>query len=114
MADNGAPIAEVKNISVSFGDGESTRKVLRDVTLAIQSGEVVAILGPSGAGKTTLLRTMVGLQAPTKGEVFAHGSPLTGPHPGASIVFQNFALYPWLTVQDNIRVALNLLELPPA
>ncbi|HTW95422.1 MAG TPA: nitrate/sulfonate/bicarbonate ABC transporter ATP-binding protein [Tepidisphaeraceae bacterium] len=114
MADDSAPIAEAKSISVSFGEGEATRQVLRDVSLAVRSGEVVAILGPSGSGKSTLLRTIVGLQKPSSGLVQAHGQPLIGPHPGAAIVFQNFALYPWLTVQDNIRVALNLLDLPAA
>ncbi|HUB26103.1 MAG TPA: nitrate/sulfonate/bicarbonate ABC transporter ATP-binding protein [Tepidisphaeraceae bacterium] len=114
MADDAAPIAEMQNVSVSFGEGDSSRQVLRDVSLAVRSGEVVAILGPSGSGKSTLLRTIVGLQKPTSGHVLAHGAPLDGPHPGAAIVFQNFALYPWLTVQENIRVALNLLELPPA
>src|SRR5205085_2712015 len=61
-----------------------------------------------------LLRAMVGLLQPTSGTVLAHGQPLVGLHPGVSLVFQNFALFPWLTVQENIGVALNGLELDPA
>jgi NitT/TauT family transport system ATP-binding protein len=74
----------------------------------------VAILGPSGCGKSTLLRALVGLLQPTHGEVLAHGKPLLGIHPGISIVFQNFALYPWLTVAQNVEVALNGLNLDPS
>jgi NitT/TauT family transport system ATP-binding protein len=88
--------------------------VLENVSLSIDSGEVVAILGPSGCGKSTLLRALVGLLRPTSGTVLAHGKPLLGVHPGISIVFQNFALYPWLTVRENVAVALNGLDLDPA
>jgi NitT/TauT family transport system ATP-binding protein len=111
MPDNGSAIAEAKNVSVSFGDGENNRLVLKDISLAVLTGQVLAILGPSGCGKSTFLRALVGLLKPTEGEVFAHGRPLTGVHPGVSLVFQNFALFPWLTVQENIAVALNGLGL---
>jgi NitT/TauT family transport system ATP-binding protein len=107
-------IAEVRNVSVSYGQDGSTRNVLENVTLGIKSGEVLAILGPSGCGKSTLLRAMVGLIKISGGEVLAHGKPLVGIHPGVSIVFQNFALFPWLTVQDNVRLALNGLGLTEA
>src|SRR4051812_31951125 len=106
-------ICEARHVSVTFGkDGATT--VLQDVSLAINPGEVVAILGPSGCGKSTLLRALVGLLKPSSGHVLAHGTPLTGVHPGISIVFQSFALYPWLTVRQNIDVALNGLGLDPA
>jgi NitT/TauT family transport system ATP-binding protein len=111
MPDNGSPIAEAQHVSVSFGDGESNRLVLKDISLAIQSGQVIAILGPSGCGKSTLLRSLVGLITPSSGQVLAHGVPLEGVHPGVAIVFQNFALFPWLTVQENIAMALNDLGL---
>jgi NitT/TauT family transport system ATP-binding protein len=119
-ATNGQAIAEAKNISVRFCNGQANavdgqpttdRLVLEDVSLAVKSGEVLAILGPSGCGKSTLLRSLVGLLKPTEGQVLAHGQPLVGIHPGVSIVFQNFALLPWLTVQENIGVALNGLNL---
>jgi NitT/TauT family transport system ATP-binding protein len=111
MADNGCPIAEIKNVSVSFGQAEGQRLVIKDISLAVQTGQVLAILGPSGCGKSTLLRALVGLLKPTEGTVLAHGQPLVGIHPGVAIVFQNFALLPWLTVQENISVALNGLGL---
>jgi NitT/TauT family transport system ATP-binding protein len=106
-----APICETKEVTVRFGDG---KPVLERVSLAINSGEVVAVLGPSGCGKSTLLRALVGLLAPTSGEVLAHGRPLVGIHPGIAIVFQNFSLFPWLTVRQNVEVAVNGLNLDAA
>jgi NitT/TauT family transport system ATP-binding protein len=108
---NGRAICETRHVTVAFGEA---RVVLEDVTLAVNEGEVIAILGPSGCGKSTLLRALIGLLTPTRGEVFAHGKPLCGIHPGVALVFQSFALYPWLTVRQNIELALNDLNLPPA
>ena len=110
---NGTPICEARDLTVSFGS-DASKLVLDRVSLAVCEGEVVAILGPSGCGKSTLLRALVGLLQPTQGEILAHGKPLVGIHPGISIVFQNFALYPWLTVGKNIEVALNGLGLDAA
>src|SRR2546422_11384051 len=73
----------------------------------------VALLGPSGSGKSTILRMLAGLITPTHGEVFYHGQPLHGLNPGVAIVFQSFALYPWMTVTENVRVVLEVLRLPP-
>jgi NitT/TauT family transport system ATP-binding protein len=81
-------------------------EVLRDISLAIRPKEIVALLGPSGCGKSTLLRILAGLIKPTRGEVLYHGEPLQGLNPGISIVFQAFALYPWMTVAENIQVVL--------
>lgn len=99
------PICEARHVSVTFGPGEG-RRVLEDISLSVLEGEIVAILGPSGCGKSTLLRTLIGLLTPTIGDVLAHGSLLRGVHPGAALVFQNFALYPWLTVKQNVALAL--------
>jgi NitT/TauT family transport system ATP-binding protein len=112
---NAATISEAIGVSVSFENKEtnSTLLVLNNVSLAIKPGEVLAILGPSGCGKSTLLRAMIGLLKPTEGTVLAHGKPLVGIHPGVSLVFQNFALFPWLSVRDNINIALNGLDLDP-
>src|SRR5579862_8656768 len=93
MPTNGSPICEIKNVSVAFGE-DKDKLAIKDVSLAICPGEVVAILGPSGCGKSTLLRAMVGLLQPTSGTVLAHGQPLKGIHPGVALVFQNFALFP--------------------
>ncbi len=99
-------IAAVRHVSKSFASDGHELVVLRDISAAVYPGEVVALLGPSGCGKSTLLRIMTGLVAPTTGEVQCHGEPLHGLNAGAAIVFQNFALYPWLTVADNVRVGL--------
>jgi NitT/TauT family transport system ATP-binding protein len=107
-------IAEAEQVSVAFGPADSARVVLKEVSLAVQAGQVLAILGPSGCGKSTFLRALVGLLRPSSGRVMAHGRPLEGVHPGVSIVFQNFALFPWLTVEENITVALNGLGLDEA
>jgi NitT/TauT family transport system ATP-binding protein len=113
-AANGASIAEAIGVSVSFQTDSTNLLVLKDISLAVRSGEVLALLGPSGCGKSTLLRALIGLLKPTEGKVLAHGKPLEGVNPGVSLVFQNFALFPWLTVHENIRVALNGLDLSPA
>ncbi len=89
-------------------------KVLKDVTLAIRPHEIVALLGPSGCGKSTIVRLLAGLIPPTRGEVLYHGQPLRGLSPGAAIVFQSFALYPWFTVARNVEVVLEAAAFPTA
>ena len=101
-----APICEARNVTVAFG-ARGAAVAIRDVSLAVVPGEAVVIVGPSGCGKSTLLRALVGLLKPTSGEVLAHGRPLAGVHPGIAIVFQNFALYPWLTVRENVQLGIN-------
>jgi NitT/TauT family transport system ATP-binding protein len=112
MADT-PPIAELRGVSKTYtADGGRELNVLKDVSLAIQPGEIVAVLGPSGCGKSTLLRIVTGLISPTRGEVLCHGEPLRGLHADAAIVFQSFALYPWLTVQQNVRIGLHGKGIP--
>jgi NitT/TauT family transport system ATP-binding protein len=86
--------------------------VLDNINLAIRAREVVALLGPSGCGKSTILRILAGLIQPSRGEVRYHGQPLQGLNPGVAIVFQSFALYPWLTVTQNVGVVLTAAGLP--
>jgi NitT/TauT family transport system ATP-binding protein len=106
-ASEAAAIIEVANVSKSFpGAGDATLHVLDDVTLSLREGEVVALLGRSGSGKSTLLRTIAGLIAPTSGTVCYRGTPLNGANPGVGMVFQSFALMPWLTVQANVELGL--------
>jgi len=105
-------IAEIRGVSKSFTSEGRELLVLRDVSLTVRPGEVVAVLGPSGCGKSTLLRILTGLIDSSSGEVLCHGRPLHGLHPGAAVVFQSFALYPWLTVADNVRVGLHRKGLP--
>ena len=109
------PLVEARHVSKRFRDEAGhAREVLHDVSLAVTAGEIVCLLGPSGCGKSTLLRVLVGLLGADSGEVLAHGEPLRGLHPGAAIVFQSFALYPWLTVADNVRIGLGGRALAPA
>jgi NitT/TauT family transport system ATP-binding protein len=85
---------------------------VRDIDLHIKSGEFVCLLGPSGCGKSTLLRIIAGLNAASSGVVSYHGRPLKGVNPYTTIVFQTFALYPWLTVQENVEIALKARGMP--
>ena len=87
--------------------------ILEPINLEIRAGEIVALLGPSGSGKSTLMRMIAGLIPPTAGQVLYHNRPLVGLNPGVAIVFQNFALYPWLTVLENVELGLKAKgELP--
>jgi len=87
---------------------------VKDIDLHIKPGEFVCLLGPSGCGKSTLLRIIAGLNAATSGMVSYHGQPLKGVNPYTTIVFQTFALYPWLTVQQNVEIALKARGMPSA
>jgi NitT/TauT family transport system ATP-binding protein len=80
--------------------------VLDDISLELHKGEILALLGKSGSGKSTLLRCIAGLIAPSSGEVRYRGVPLTGANPGVAMVFQSFALLPWLTVLQNVEIGL--------
>ena len=87
-------------------------RVLENVDLAIRRNEIVALLGPSGCGKSTILRIVAGLIHATRGEVLYHGQPLEGLNPGIALVFQSFALLPWMTVAENIEIVLRATDLP--
>ena len=87
-------------------DASADLVVLDDVNLDLRAGEIVGLLGRSGSGKSTLLRIVAGLLAPTGGDVLWRGKPLNGPAPGIAMVFQSFALVPWLTVQENVELGL--------
>jgi NitT/TauT family transport system ATP-binding protein len=100
-------VIEVEHVSKSFpSQGDSVLQVLDDVSLTLYEGEIVALLGRSGSGKSTLLRTVAGLIAPTSGTVRYRGTALNGANPGVGMVFQSFALMPWLTVQANVELGL--------
>ena len=101
------PLISVEALSKSFTgpDGRAV-PVLEDITLDVAEGEFVALLGRSGSGKSTLLRCIAGLIAPTGGRVLFRGKPLTGTNRDTTMVFQTFALLPWLTVQQNVELGL--------
>jgi NitT/TauT family transport system ATP-binding protein len=107
------PLCEARGVwhDYTLPNGKPLR-VLEDINLAVQPNEIIALLGPSGCGKSTILRILAGLIPPTRGDVLAHGQPLTGLNPGVAIVFQSFALYPWLTVAQNVRTVLQAAGLP--
>jgi len=86
--------------------------VLEDVNLSLREGEIVALLGRSGSGKSTLLRIVAGLLTPTSGKVLWRGKQLNGPADGVAMVFQSFALFPWLTVQENVELGLEARGMP--
>jgi NitT/TauT family transport system ATP-binding protein len=109
----GEPLCELRNIDKEFPQGKGPPlHVLQAISLTIRPKEVVALLGPSGCGKSTILRILAGLTAPTRGEVLYHGAPLTGLNPGIGFVFQSFALYPWMTVRQNVEAVLRAKGLP--
>src|SRR5712691_5537418 len=101
------PIIEARAIEKGFQrPGGGQIQVIAPTSLAVEPGVIVALLGPSGSGKSTLLRMLSGLAAPSAGEVLWHGKPLGEASPNAAIVFQSFALFPWLTVLENVEVPL--------
>ena len=88
----------------STGSGETRAPVLSDVSMSLKTGEIVALLGRSGSGKSTLLRLIAGLTRPTQGTVTISGEPVNGPAKEVAMVFQSFALFPWLDVLDNVEI----------
>ncbi len=104
----GTPLLEIRHVCHHFAvAGGKSLEILRDISLEVREQQVVAILGPSGCGKSTLLRVIIGLEKPSSGEILYRGKTQTGLNPSAALVFQNFALFPWLTVQQNVAVGLS-------
>jgi NitT/TauT family transport system ATP-binding protein len=99
-------LLSVDHVTKVFGQGERQFTALKDINLSIREGEFVALLGPSGCGKSTLLRMITGLISPSEGTVYYRGKPVQGINPYATMVFQSFALYPWLSVLDNVALGL--------
>jgi len=105
--DQTTPLVSIRNCRQAYHKEASADLIVLDnVDLTLESGEIVGLLGRSGSGKSTLLRIVSGLLKPTSGDVEWRGEPLTGPAPGVAMVFQSFALFPWLTVQENVELGL--------
>ena len=101
------PIVELSGINMTFGEQSGEKmKVLDDINLTVNEHDVMALLGPSGCGKSTIMRILSGLIQPSSGVVKYKGTPLNGVNPGVAMVFQNFALFPWLSVRENILLGL--------
>ncbi|MGH9613462.1 MAG: ABC transporter ATP-binding protein, partial [Bryobacteraceae bacterium] len=101
------PIIEARQVEKFYGQpNENTIQVIAPTDLSIYPGEILALLGPSGSGKSTLLRILTGLSKPSAGAVYWHGRPIERETANVSIVFQSFALFPWLTVLDNVEAPL--------
>lgn len=106
------PLVQLDGINQFYGSGERRFTAVENVNLSIMEGQFVALLGPSGCGKSTLLRLITGLQQPSQGKVLYRGKPLHGVNPHATIVFQTFALFPWLNVLENVDLALKVRHVP--
>ncbi len=102
MADRAIPIVEIKDVSKVFPLQDQTINALSDTNLSIHKGEFVCLIGASGCGKSTLLRIVAGFEKPSSGDALMWGKPIEGPDPSRGMVFQDYALFPWLSVRDNI------------
>ncbi|MDI3484252.1 MAG: sulfonate transport system ATP-binding protein [Methanobacteriaceae archaeon] len=98
---------KIEGLSKKFKD----RPILQDINLQVEDGEFLCIVGPSGCGKTTLLRIIAGLEKPTTGRILADGKPINGPGADRGFVFQQYTLFPWRTVLENVTFGLELKEL---
>ena len=109
MTDEGkAPVLSLKGVSKTFASRQGAVEALLDIDLDIQASEMLCILGPSGGGKSTLLNLMAGLDFPSEGEVRCNGSRVSGSGPDRVVIFQELALFPWLTVLGNVEFGLRM------
>jgi NitT/TauT family transport system ATP-binding protein len=106
------PIIDIKGVSKVFKLQDQTINALADANLTIAKGEFICLIGASGCGKSTLLRIMAGFEKPTVGEALMWGKPIDGPDPTRGMVFQDYALFPWLSVRDNIGFGPSSRGLP--
>lgn len=97
---------EIDNVSIGFGPQDNRYEVLTDVNLSVEENEFIAVVGFSGAGKSTLISLLAGLLQPDKGEIRLHGTKVKEPSPRLGIMFQNYSLLPWLTVYENVALAV--------
>ena len=104
----------VENLNKKYVSHGSVTSALVDINLRIEEGEFVCLLGPSGCGKSTLLKIIAGLIPATSGRITINGKPVSGPGPERAVVFQDYALFPWMTVRDNVEFGLEARRLPVA
>jgi NitT/TauT family transport system ATP-binding protein len=99
---------QCKAVWKTFGSGPTAVTALKDIDLAVEDGEFVTLVGASGCGKSTLLRTIAGIESHNAGDILVGGIPVNGPGVDRAMVFQNYSLYPWLSVKDNIKFTRQL------
>ena len=104
------PIIEARNLTVVYdrGPDQDPLVALRDLSLSVSEGEFIALVGPSGCGKSTFMNVVAGLNQPSAGEVLIEGKPVRGPGPDRALVFQNYALLPWKSVEANVAFGLKM------
>ncbi|MBI1992120.1 MAG: ABC transporter ATP-binding protein [Candidatus Omnitrophica bacterium] len=103
---------DVRHVFKSFPHNGGALEVLQDVSLTVEEGEFVCLLGPSGCGKSTIIHLIAGLERPTSGAILVGGHPVNGPDPRRTVVFQDAALFPWLSVLGNVEFGLRMAGLP--
>ena len=102
MAEGALPILELKNAGKIYAQSARSIEALRGANLRVKKGEFICLIGASGCGKSTLLRMAAGFERATSGETLMWGVPIAGPGPSRGMVFQDYGLFPWLNVRDNI------------
>ena len=102
-------LVELRNVCKTYGEGNNKTSILKNINLSVKEGEFIAIVGFSGSGKTTLISTLAGLIQADSGEVLKQGLPITAPGPDRGVVFQNYSLMPWLTVFENVALAVDAI-----
>ncbi|MGZ4998928.1 MAG: ABC transporter ATP-binding protein [Methylomonas sp.] len=107
--DASTPLVELKNVSKFYGEGNTRTSILKDINLDIRAGEFIAIVGFSGSGKTTLVSMIAGLIQADSGQLLKQGLPISEPGPDRGVVFQNYSLMPWLTVYENVALAVGAI-----
>ena len=104
----GGPEIEIRGVTKSYETREGNFLALEEVNLDVEKNEFICVVGPSGCGKTTLMNIIAGLNPPSTGTVKVRGEVVTGPGKGKGVVFQQYALYPWLTVEKNVEFGLQM------
>ncbi len=108
MSEGGKGRIDVRGMGVRFGSGSSVVEAVRDVSINVQPSEFVSLIGPSGCGKFTLLSIVAGFHRPTSGEALLDGKPITKPGSERGVVFQQYSLFPWLSVRKNVEFGLRM------
>ena len=114
LAASDAPILSIESVHKRFDTAGGEVEALRAITLSVARGEFVCLIGASGCGKSTLLRLIGGFERPSEGRLVMNGAPITGPGPERGMVFQDFGLFPWLSVRRNIAFGPAARGIPPA